>query len=78
MIDVKDCPRDQDVDTWFDEEFERQKTRGDKTAPVLKDITACAAALDAADVPQEDRLVKVFDTREELDAMMDDMMGDME
>lgn len=39
MIDVDKCPRDQEVDTWFDEEFERQKTRGDKTAPVLKDET---------------------------------------
>lgn len=47
MIDVKDCPRDQEVDTWFDEEFERQKTRGDKTAPVvLKDIDEAAAMMD--------------------------------
>ena len=27
MIDVKDCPRDREVDTWFNEEFERQKVR---------------------------------------------------
>ena len=67
MIDVKDCPRDQEVDTWFDEEFERQKTRGDKTAPVLKDITDMADSLDKAAVPPH-----------EVDAMMAEMMGDME
>ncbi len=27
MIDITKCPRDKEVDTWFNEEFERQKTR---------------------------------------------------
>lgn len=27
MIDITKCPRDKEVDTWFNEEFERQKVR---------------------------------------------------
>ena len=54
-------PRDRAADEWFDEEFERQKTRGDK--PVLKDMEEMAAALDKAAVPPH-----------EVDDMMAEMM----